>query len=61
MMLMYIDSDDSENSDYEAAGIGMTGDERLLLEAPTSTEKEKQQNSDEEDAPPRKRIQIGRP
>ena len=65
MMLMYIDSDDSENSDYEAAGIGMTGEERLLLEAPTSTEKEKPQNtqdSDEEaDAPVRKRVQKGMP
>ena len=39
MMLMYLDSDDSENSDFEAAGIGITSEERLLLEAPTSTEK----------------------
>ena len=41
MMLMFLDSDDSENSDFEAAGIGITSDERLLLEAPTSTEQEK--------------------
>ena len=49
-MLMYIDSDDSENSDFEVAGIQLTGEEsRLLLEAPTSTEKDKQQNSEEEE------------
>ena len=57
MMLMFIDSDDSENSDFEAAGIGMTAEERLLLEAPTSTEQNNTNNSSEEDVPPRKRIQ----
>ena len=57
MMLMYLDSDDSENSDFEPAGIGMTAKERLLLEAPTSTEQNNRQNSSEEDdVPPRKRI-----
>ena len=54
---MFIDSDDSENSDFEAAGIGMTAEERLLLEAPTSTEQNNTKNSSEEDVPPRKRIQ----
>ena len=38
MMLMYIDSDDSENYDVETAGVGVTSNERLLLEAPSSNE-----------------------
>ena len=38
MMLMYIDSDDSENYDVETAGLGVTSHERLLLEAPSSNE-----------------------
>lgn len=39
-MLMFLDSDDSENDDYEPAGIGIASEERLLLEAPTSTEQD---------------------
>ena len=38
MMLMYIDSDDSENYDIETAGVAVTSHERLLLEAPSSNE-----------------------
>ena len=39
MMLMYIDSDDSENyDDCATAGIAVSCNERLLLEAPSSNE-----------------------
>ena len=40
MMLMYIDSDDSENEDWEAAGVALTSHDRLILEAPSSAEKQ---------------------
>ena len=46
MMLMYIDSDDSENDDWEAAGIALTSHDRLILEAPSPSEKQSCQPND---------------
>ena len=54
MVLMFLDSDDSENSEIETAGIGITSDEgRLLLEAPTSSEQNLKQNNSDEEIPPK--------